>query len=365
MRATIVGAGPAGLSTAILVRNRLNADVKIIESAKEGEAPGFGIALLAFGLNYIRILALEGFDEFEARCVPIDRATMAFAGTMGSPDLATQTRTQDTQYWGVKRSTLLRFLIEGARRAGVEFEYGCNVSEDRVRREREASDILIGADGAGSVVRSAFSNEFDLQHDLSTSRFAWLAVEGAREAFNFGYSFLPGAGLTRLTSYPHSRDECTAIVTHNEGMTAYFDQAEMLGDDGFVSDRGIDAINTMFSAGLDGRGIFGKSRWRKFRASHCRRATFGNVALVGDAYASVFYETGWGTSAALQESRILAQALIKRDSVEDALDLYNRKSIEISAGLIEATNRTMKEVDGHSARFEQLGAAKFLDAYPA
>jgi len=365
MKATIVGAGPAGLSTAILVRNRLGADIRILESAKRGETPGFGIALLAFGLDYVRMLDLPGFEQFNAHCVPIDRMTTAFARTMGSADIITQTRMQDTQYWGVKRSVLLGFLTEGALRAGVDIEYGADVSEERVLRERDVSDILIGADGAGSTVRNAFADEFALQFEMSTSRYAWLAVEGGRHTFNFGYCFLPGAGLTRLTSYPHSRDECTAIVTHNDGMTEFFDEPGMLDPDGFISGRGITAINEMFSAGLDGRRIFGKSRWRRFRASHCAKAAFGNVALVGDAFASVFYETGWGTSAALQESRILGQALTRRDTVAEALDLYSRKSIEISAGLIEATNRTMKEVDGHGARFEQLGPEKFLESYPA
>jgi anthraniloyl-CoA monooxygenase len=365
MKATIIGAGPAGLSTAILLRSMLDADVRILEAAGKNEAPGFGIALLAFGINYLKMLELDRFAEFQAMCMPVDRITNAFASTAGANDLTTQTRLQETQYWGVRRAILLGFLSEGARLAGVNIEYGADVDTDRVRREADSADILIGADGAGSIVRKAFADEFALHVEPSTSRYAWLAVHGASSLFHFGYCFTPGHGLTRLTSYPHAADECTAIITHNEGMTGYFDRPELQAEDGSVSAAGIDLLNDMFSAGLDGRHIFGGSRWRRFRASHCAKAAFGKVALVGDAYASVFYETGWGTSAALQESRILAQALTRRDNIAEAVDLYSRKSIEISAGLVEATNRTMKEVDGHSARFEQLGPAKFLETYPA
>jgi 2-polyprenyl-6-methoxyphenol hydroxylase-like FAD-dependent oxidoreductase len=365
MKATIVGAGPAGLSTAILLRRLLAADVRIIEASAEGEAPGFGIALLAFGLNYLRMLELEGYADFAARCAPIDRVTHAFARTFGSADLTAQTRVQDSQYWGVRRSLLLALLTGGARSAGVDIEYGCNVTEHRVRHEQESCDLLVGADGAGSIVRSSFADAFEIHAEPSTSRYSWLAVEGHRATFNFGYCHFPGKGLTRITSYPHAPDECTAIVTHNAGMAEVFDRPGMIDGDGFISERSIGVLNDMFSEGLGGRRIVGRSKWRRFRASHCGNAAFGNVALVGDAFASVFYETGWGTSAALQESRILAQALIRRDTVGAALELYNRKSVEISAGLIEATNRTMKEVDGHSARFDQLGPARFLETLPA
>ena len=365
MKATIVGAGPAGLSTAILLKRLLGADVRIIEASAEGDAPGFGIALLAFGLDYLRMLELGGYADFAGQCLPIDHVTHAFARTFGSSDLTAQTRIQDTQYWGVRRSLLLEFLANGARQAGVAIEYGSDVTGHRVRQEQESCDVLIGADGAGSIVRNSFAEAFDFKAEPSTSRYAWLAVEGHRGTFNFGYCHFPGRGLTRITSYPHAPDECTAIVTHNAGMTEFFDQPDMIDGDRFISDKGIGVLNDMFSDGLGGRRIVGRSKWRRFRASHCGQAAFGNVALVGDAFASVFYETGWGTSAALQESRILAQALLKRDTAGAALDLYNRKSVEISAGLIEATNRTMKEVDGHSARFDQLGPLRFLETFPA
>ena len=59
MKATIIGAGPAGLSTAILLRSMLGAEVRILEAAGRNEAPGFGIALLAFGINYLKMLELD------------------------------------------------------------------------------------------------------------------------------------------------------------------------------------------------------------------------------------------------------------------------------------------------------------------
>lgn len=365
MRATIIGAGPAGLAAGILIRNRLDADVTILEAAREEDAPGLGIALLPFAIDQLRAMELGGYAEFASRCVLVDRETRAFAERFGAGDRVEQTRKQTTQYWGVKRALLLSFLTAAARAAGVEIEFGTDISESRIGRQRENSDLLVGADGAGSVVRSAHLNTFEPREVVSTSRFAWLELEGPLDKFNFGYVFVPDSGLVRITAYPHGGNECSAIVTHSAGMTEYFDGAGMVDADDMISADGIRVLNEMFSPGLGGRRIAGRSRWRTFRATQCRKAAFANVALVGDAYATVFYETGWGTSAALQEARILSQALFKRDTIAGGLELYDRKLPEISEGLVAATTKTMLEVDGQEARFADLGPAGFLASFPA
>lgn len=366
MKVTIVGAGPAGLSTAILIKQKLDADITVLESADEGEAPGLGVALLPFGLGELQQLGIPGFDNFASRCVAIGRDTQAFAGTESQgAAIVRQSRVQSTQYWGVKRATLLSFLRYGAAAAGIRINYGANVTEERVRAEASASDLLIGADGAGSIVRQTYADKFMPGGDPATSRFAWLELEGHLEKFIFGYVLVPGKGLVRITAYPHEESVGSAIVTHSERMTNYFDQPDMVGPNGEMSDKAIGVLNELFGPGLGGVPIVGRSRWRSFRATHCARASFDNVALVGDAFVTVFYETGWGTSSALQEARILRQTVLVKDNVAEALELYNRKALEICRDLIAACSRTMHEVDGQGAKMEQLGAAQFLETFPA
>ena len=360
MKVTIVGAGSAGLSTAIVIKGQFNADVTILEQAKENDTPGLGVALLPYALNELRKISSEGSQSYVDSFLLIDHVTEIFAGHDRNSDLIKKYRAQDTQYWGVKRSTLLAFLTEAAQRAGVKIEYDCNVSEYRVRQERELSDLLIGADGAGSVVRNTYSREFIPRGEESKSRYAWLELDGTLDHFIFGYIYVVGKGLIRISAYPHSKQESSAIITHSRGLTNYFDEADMIESDGSISESGMKAINAIFANGLGGRKLTGKSRWRRFRATHCQRAAFGTVALVGDAYATLHYETGWGTSTAIQESKTLIHALVKGKTVEDGLEIYNTKSIEITRGAITATTRTMREIDGQSARFFQLGAAKFL-----
>lgn len=365
MKVTVIGAGAAGLSAAVLVKRLYDADVTIYERSKEDDAPGLGVALLQFALNDLRMISLGGFLPYEDEFILIGRVTRSFAGTSAGAEIINKSRIHDTEYWGVKRAIILSFLKEAAKKTGIRIEYGHDVTEDMVRRERAQSDLLIGADGAGSVVRGACADEFRPKIADAKSRYAWLELDGNIDQFAFGYIFVAGKGLIRVTAYPHSKNGSSAIITHSMELTKYFDDPAMLDADGTISEVGMESINAFFSPGLGGRLLRGKSRWRRFRATHCQKAAFGNVVLVGDAYATLHYETGWGTSAALQETRILGhvlgRALAEKKSIEDGLKFYNEKSTEISRGLIAATKRTMREIDTQSGRFRQLGAAKFLE----
>lgn len=375
MKVTIVGAGSAGLSAGIIFRGLFDADVTVLERANEGEAPGLGVALLPFALDELARLLKSPYRPPQRAPVPIssaglgphadtffaiDRVMRVFAGQSNGGEIIERTRTQGIQYAGVKRAALVEMLTGAARSAGVKIEYGCDISEARVHAAREGSDLLIGADGAGSVVRSTFEAQFHPVAEDAKSRFAWLDLEGRIERFTFGYMYVAGKGLIRVSAYPHSKTESSAIVTHSMGLTKFFDGEGMTEGEGFISDQGLRAINEIFSACLGGRKLGGRSRWRRFRATHCQRAAFDNVALLGDAHATLFYETGWGTSAAIQEASVLGQTMLKGRSFQEGLEIFDRKSTEIAQGAIAATLKAMRQIDGQAAKFYQLGPEKFL-----
>ncbi|MGD9740822.1 MAG: FAD-dependent monooxygenase [Bauldia sp.] len=364
MKITIIGGGSAGLAAGIGARQKLGADVTILERQAAGEAPGLGVALLRFAFNELRMAGLEGFTT-QADGFAIGSEIGVFAGEHGRP-FVRQTRRNEQQYWGVRRSTLLSFLTGAAEKAGVRIEYATDVTPDRIRAERADADLLVGADGAGSLVRGTYADEFMPTMAEAESRYAWLELEGRLTDFMFGYVLVPGAGLIRITAYPHSPTECSAIVTHSAGLSATLDAPGMLDADGNITETALALLNDYFAAGLDGRRLKGTTRWRRFRATSCGRAASGNAAIVGDAFATVHYETGWGTSAALQESRILMHILElslrqRGESLDAALGLFNRKALELSSGLVSEALRVMRAIDSQAALFAELGAARFLE----
>lgn len=365
MKVTVIGGGAAGLAAAKALKERLAADVSVLERAQAEEAPGLGIALLPFGMEEVKaLIGPEAYAEFAASCFPIGNLTQVFAGVHGEGTLRRQPRIQENEYFGLKRSVLLGFLRRAVEVAGIPVTYGAQAGEEEIRRARAETDLMIGADGAGSLVRQSFADRFEPISEDATSRFAWLELEGHLDQFLFGYIQVPDHGLIRITAYPHGQGQSSAVVTHGPGMTGFLDAPGMVDAEGFISDEGLRVINDIFAAGIGGRRLKGQSRWRRFRATSNRHAARDNIVLLGDAFATVHYETGWGTSAAMQGARTLAHILAfakdRGDSFAAALDLFDRKTMEFTRGLREAALRTMRDVDAQEALFAKLGVTEFL-----
>jgi 2-polyprenyl-6-methoxyphenol hydroxylase-like FAD-dependent oxidoreductase len=131
-----------------------------------------------------------------------------------------------------------------------------------------------------------------------------------------------------------------------------------------MTESAVALLNRYFARGLGGIPIVGRSRWRHFRLTNCAHAATDNVALVGDAFVTVFYETGWGTSSALQGARTLRQALRARSNVAEALSLYAGKAPEIWHDLVATSARAIQEIDQQSVKMKRLGAKAFLETSP-
>ncbi|MCC6735984.1 MAG: FAD-dependent monooxygenase [Bauldia sp.] len=363
MKVTVIGAGAAGLGAAFHLHRQLGADVTVLERAEEGETPGLGVALLSFARDELRQMGLGDFVDGGQYGFPISRFTHVFAGEAGGPVIEKE-REQEVDYWGIRRSELVSHMRRIVADSGVDIRYGIDVSAERIRAERSEALLLVGADGAGSLVRNTYPDVFQPTSEEATSRYAWLGLSGELDRFLFGYIYLPGEGVLRLTAYPHARDECSVIITHSAGLTPFFDRPGMVDDDGFTTYAALDAMNDILAPGLGGRRITGSARWRKFRATSCRTAAADNLAILGDAYATVHYETGWGTSSALQGARIFSHILDHGRSQgrtrQEALALYARKTTEIMEPIVATTLRVMRQIDAQADQFARLGSAGFL-----
>ena len=98
--------------------------------------------------------------------------------------------------------------------------------------------------------RSTFAEAFAPRSTEAKSRFAWLELEGELDRFLFGYIYVAGKGLIRITAYPHAKGESSAIITHSMGVSATLDAPGNLDADGNISEQGLALINQYFAAGL-------------------------------------------------------------------------------------------------------------------
>jgi 2-polyprenyl-6-methoxyphenol hydroxylase-like FAD-dependent oxidoreductase len=158
----IVGAGPAGLSSAVALR-RAGVAVEVVERSATRQVPG---SELVVGGSFLRALDALGVAE---RCVQAgvglttNRLCLADGQVLADVGLPRVARAGLPPAAGITRSDLLGILLDAAEAAGAEVRYGASVAAvdndaEQVRvtftdGRSGTYDLLVGADGVRSTVR--------------------------------------------------------------------------------------------------------------------------------------------------------------------------------------------------------------------
>jgi 2-polyprenyl-6-methoxyphenol hydroxylase-like FAD-dependent oxidoreductase len=150
--ATIVGAGIAGLAAGRALHD-LGFEVEILEAAPTLRMGGAGITLWPNALRALRALGLG--DAVEAIGRPVEEGvTLTSAGEMIARAPLDRLRRRFGPLLSFHRDELLTVLAEQAG-VPIRFDAGVQVEDGLAWGSKEAlhPDLLIGADGIGSVVR--------------------------------------------------------------------------------------------------------------------------------------------------------------------------------------------------------------------
>ena len=159
MRVVVAGAGIAGLVTAIGL-HRAGIEVTVLERAPELAPAGAGISLFGNGLTGLAAVGLA--DQVRALG---GRASPSVRGGLRTPDGRWLTSSTDVtgEVQVVHRADLQRVLLEalpadlvrlGVEVAAVDLSSGGVVVRDADGSAVAEGDLLVGADGTGSAVRS-------------------------------------------------------------------------------------------------------------------------------------------------------------------------------------------------------------------
>ena len=284
----VVGAGPAGLATAIAAAaNGLRvvvADARrppINKPCGEGLLPEAVEALHSIGIELDSSLGcpLKGFrfsDDSYSVSAPIERG----------------------RAFGLRRTALHNLLVAKAAEVGVIFRWGARVSDfaaagARVNGEFVGYRWLVGADGLISSVRS-------------WAKFNWPRLS-CRTRFGFRRHFAIRPWSKFVEVYWGKKFQMVVTPTHAEDVVSFFSRdpklriADGLSEFPEVAER----LKSAYGATPEQGSLVGlTSAWRVASA---------HVALVGDASCSVDGIAGHGLSLGLQQARALADALSRED----------------------------------------------------
>ena len=341
MKILIVGAGPAGLYLAYLLkRHEPKHDIRIVEQNADDSTFGFGVVFSDRALDF-----LHHDDEETHRLIA--------SAMQRWTDLALVHRGERVVIDGVGfaaigRLALLKLLRQRAASVGVIPEYQRTVSTEA---ELSGYELVVGADGVHSVVRRLSEAAFGTRVEFLSNRFVWYGATCAFETLSQTFVDTP-FGPMNAHHYRYEPlmstfiAECDAATWRRTGFET-MDDAQTRA-----------AIESAFADTLQGHPLVAnKSIWRCFPKVHNDYWSVGNRVLIGDALHTAHFSIGSGTRLAFEDAIALAEALRdQHGDVPAALQAYEMTRRPIVEKLVAAANRS-------ADWYEHFGEHMLLDPW--
>src|SRR5688500_1059979 len=152
MKLTIVGAGPAGLYLALLMKKADPAHaVTVLERNRADDTFGWGVDFSDATLENLAAADAESCRQITHHFAHWDDIDVQFRD---------RTITSSGHgFSGIARKQLLRILQERAAALGVELRFEQEVSERAVKKAARSSDLVVGADGVNSTIRRMYAEQ--------------------------------------------------------------------------------------------------------------------------------------------------------------------------------------------------------------
>ncbi len=340
MRVNIIGAGPAGLYCAYLLKRlRPAAEIRILEQNPANATFGFGVVLSDRALDFLAKDDPETHSYLDRHLEKWNDLTVVHRDTIIPID--------GVGFTGIRRLELLELLQERVRSVGIEPEFETTAVELEGLLE---ADLVLGADGVNSLVRNTFAEDFGANVTSGSNKFVWYGTT-KRFAMLTQTFRLTEHGPFTAHHYPYSSNMSTFLV---EVDAATWHKAGFSGMNDAESQSHCERV---FSEELDGHALVSnKSVWRNFPIVSNERWSVDNMVLVGDALHTAHFSIGSGTRLAMEDVLTLVKALEAHSDVRNALEAYETSRKPVLERLVTAANASMRW-------YEQMAEHMELEPY--
>jgi 2-polyprenyl-6-methoxyphenol hydroxylase-like FAD-dependent oxidoreductase len=166
MRIAILGAGPAGLYLAYLIKRRApDTEVTVVEQNAADATFGFGVVFSDRALEFLR----EDDEDTYAAIVPHMESWSDMTLNLRGERVVID----GIGFAAIGRLHLLQLLQARAASVGIAPVYRRAVKS---LDELEGFDLVAGADGVNSLMRRSYAGAFGASVTYLTNRFAWFGT---------------------------------------------------------------------------------------------------------------------------------------------------------------------------------------------
>ena len=341
MKIVILGGGPAGLYSGLLIKKANPAcDITIIERNAADVTYGWGVVFSDRTLASFQRADNKTYEQITDHFVIWDAIDVYY-------------RYQKMSCGGhvissISRKSLLKILQNRCFELGINLKFRCEIDDLAVIGDY---DLLIAADGLNSIVRKKYASSFKPSLEYGKARYIWLGANKVLDAFTFIFCENEH-GLFQVHSYPFNGTTSTFIIECDEAswLKAGLNEADEA--------QSLAYCQQLLEENLGKATLLSNnSKWISFPTLKTQHWHHRNIVLLGDAIHTAHFSIGSGTKLAMEDAIALSSALEQHTDLETALNEYELERKPI----VEIFQRAARESQTY---FETLKCHMTLEPVP-
>jgi 2-polyprenyl-6-methoxyphenol hydroxylase-like FAD-dependent oxidoreductase len=263
-------------------------------------------------------------------------------------------------------------------RLGVRIEFERDITS---LNELQDADLIVGANGAFSWVRTENEAAFGTTTDWRPNRFIWYGTSQVFDSLSLTFRDTPhGVFCAHHYRYspPVSRRAAPkangTAARQGEGVPSPVSTFLVEVEDATWQRAGFETMSPedtirhceqVFAPDLGGHPILSNnSYWRQFPAIWNERWSFGKVVLMGDALRTAHFSIGSGTRLAMEDAVALAKAFREHGSdVPAALAAYQTLRLPPMKKIWDAANISLRWYEHMDEHLRTMNPVEFAYSY--